>query len=457
MQFKEKAALRDTLVASISSDELRDLAFDVGLDYDALPGDTLQSKAHELILYMERSGRVDQIVDWLRKHRPDIETDHLVNDTGSAPPPTPAPPAPPPARHETQAPRRSAWRYVDLDIHVDTASEGGYIVRASGSDGVITSYVRWDATEMALKGGLSKLRSPTVSPATLQRLGAMLFDFLFAEEVADLYQKTLRRADRNLDAVRLRLFIAPLELSRLPWECLYDPRLASFLAVRGRFALTHTVDVSHPGVAPADTDVWRVLLLLSSPQNVPPLNLDREQALIERALSAPEAGGRFAVDVLTNPTLAMVGEALQQQAYHIVHYTGHGVLSEKDTTVLGMAVHADRPYLVLSDAAGQAALVDDTSLAQLLASAASVRLVFLNTQAGPGEALLRAGQLEAVVSMRYPITDQAASVFAREFYQGIADQLPMEMVFTQARIALYQELGAASRDWVSPVLTTRGE
>ncbi|MCW5882334.1 MAG: CHAT domain-containing protein [Anaerolineae bacterium] len=457
MQFKEKAALRDTLVTSLNSEELRDLSFDVGVDYDALPGDTEEGKARELILYMERSGRVDQILSWLNKNHPEIDTDALAQETASAASP-PAPDLPPlPGKAEPQLPTRRVWKYVDLAIRVEASPDGGYTISTRSPQGEVATQAQLDIAEPVLAKGLSGLRAPTLAPASLQSLGARLFDFLFADEAGDLYQKTLRRADRNLDAVRLRLSIGPVELSRLPWECLYDPRLASFLAVRGRFALTHTVDVSHPAATPAAIDTWRVLLLLSSPENVPPLNLEREQALIERALSAPGAEGRFKVDVLTNPTLPMVREALRQQAYHIVHYTGHGVLSEKDTTVLGMPVRADRPYLVLSDAVGQAALVDDTSLAQLLASAPSVRLVFLNTQAGPGEALLRAGELEAAVSMRYPITDRAASVFAREFYQGIADQLPMEMVFTQARIALYQELGAASRDWVSPVLTTRDE
>ena len=57
--------------------------------------------------------------------------------------------------------------------------------------------------------------------------------------------------------------------------------------------------------------------------------------------------------------------------------------------------------------------------------------------------------------MRFPITDKGANIFAREFYRGIAGDLPLAMALTQARIALYQELGATGRDWVSPVLTTR--
>lgn len=456
MQFKGKSALCDILVSSINSEELSNLSFDVGVDYDALPGDTMESKARELILYMERSGRVDQILGWLNKNHPEIDTKALIDDNTGAPPPPP-PPSSPPAQQDHYAPRRSAGKYVDLDVRVDAATEGGYNISVRDSYGEIVDQAPLDVAEPAITRGLSGLRAPTLAPATLQRLGARLFDFLFGRKVGEMYQKAMAHADRDLDAVRLRLFISPVELSRLPWECLFDPRLSSFLAVRGRLAVIHAVDVSLPAAPATDIKVWRVLLLLSSPENVPSLNLDREHKIIEMALSAPGAGGRFEVDVLTNPTLVSVQQALLQRPYHVVHYTGHGFLTEKDTTVLGQPVRANRPYVVLSDDAGQATLVDDATLAQLFAASPLLRVAFLNTQAGPGEALLRAGQLQAVVSMRFPITDSGANIFAREFYRGIASGLPIEMAFTQARIALYQELGAASRDWVSPVLTTRDE
>lgn len=454
MQFKGASALCDTLVNAVSSEELQDLAFAVGVDYDALPGDTKQSKASELILYTQRRGQVDQILGWLSKNRPDIDTQALMDETPNAPPP-PTPSPPPTAQGGYDAPRRRPWKADNLDLRVETATDGGYVISAQGPAGEAIAHNILDVAEPAIKDAVASLRSSRSAPTLLQSAGARLFDFLFADKVGDLYRKTVAHADRNLDAVRLRLSIAPVELSRLPWECLYDPRLSSFLAVRGRFALTHTVDVGMPATALAEVDRWRVLLLLSSPGDVPPLDLDRERKLIEMALSAPGASGRFEIDVLVNPTLAAVDEALRQQAYHIVHYTGHGVLAEKDTSVLGQPVLADQPYLVLSNDAGRAALIDGATLAQLFAASPTLSLAFLNTQAGPGEALLRAGQLLAVISMRFPITDKGANIFAREFYRGIAGDLPLAMALTQARIALYQELGATGRDWVSPVLTTR--
>jgi hypothetical protein len=53
--------------------ELRTLAFDLGLDYEMLPGSTKGDKARELILHLWRSGRLPELIGLGRGMRPNAE------------------------------------------------------------------------------------------------------------------------------------------------------------------------------------------------------------------------------------------------------------------------------------------------------------------------------------------------------------------------------------------------
>jgi predicted NACHT family NTPase len=66
----DRATLRQLLNSHFSESELRDLCFDLELDYEQLPGDRKGDKARELIMYCERHGRIDELVTMCRKLRP---------------------------------------------------------------------------------------------------------------------------------------------------------------------------------------------------------------------------------------------------------------------------------------------------------------------------------------------------------------------------------------------------
>ena len=87
-------ALRQTLGSRLSLDELRDAALDLGIDYEGLEKGEL---IRRLILSLAQRGRLDQLLAWLRQHRPDIDTTPLApppSDPAPTQPPTPPPTAP---------------------------------------------------------------------------------------------------------------------------------------------------------------------------------------------------------------------------------------------------------------------------------------------------------------------------------------------------------------------------
>lgn len=89
-----RAELREVLGNRLSLEDLRTVAFDLGLEYEGLEKAEL---VRRLILDLERRGQIDRLVAWLRQHRPDIDTTSLAPpppDPTPTQPPTPSPTAP---------------------------------------------------------------------------------------------------------------------------------------------------------------------------------------------------------------------------------------------------------------------------------------------------------------------------------------------------------------------------
>jgi len=64
--------LRKILTTRLDENELRDLCFDLDIDYDGLPGEGKTGKARELIAYLERRKRLHDLIKVGRQERPDI-------------------------------------------------------------------------------------------------------------------------------------------------------------------------------------------------------------------------------------------------------------------------------------------------------------------------------------------------------------------------------------------------
>jgi hypothetical protein len=71
-QKVDRVRLRRILAEYFNDDELRDLSFDMSIDYESLPGVGKASKARELIAFVERYGRFQDLVEHTRSLRPNI-------------------------------------------------------------------------------------------------------------------------------------------------------------------------------------------------------------------------------------------------------------------------------------------------------------------------------------------------------------------------------------------------
>jgi len=73
-QTPQRIALWHLLRDRTNAEELRNLCFILGLDYDALPGTGRIGKAREIVTHFDRREELDALAAALHQLRPDIET-----------------------------------------------------------------------------------------------------------------------------------------------------------------------------------------------------------------------------------------------------------------------------------------------------------------------------------------------------------------------------------------------
>ncbi len=66
----DRVLLKQVLIRHFSEEELRDLTFDMNIDYETLPGTNKVGKVRELIVYTERHSKFSNLIEIVRMLRP---------------------------------------------------------------------------------------------------------------------------------------------------------------------------------------------------------------------------------------------------------------------------------------------------------------------------------------------------------------------------------------------------
>jgi hypothetical protein len=336
--------------------------------------------------------------------------------------------------------------YEDFRLLIE-AAEGEYrasVVESPAGESSTPQTIRWS--------------SPAEHPAResdLRKVGASLFDAFLTGQIGELYRASLALTSARLKGLRLKLLIEPPELSRAPWELLYDGRNRCYVGLSSK-----TPIVRHPKVPQAVEPLkveppLRILGLIANPSEpgLPQLDVAKERKLIDSALAQARQAGLVEVKWLDGGTWEELQKAMWQ-SWHVFHFCGHG-----DYDAQG-----GEGFLLLEDANGRAHRLAATDLGLLLRGEGDVRLAVLNSCKGAvsdgtasssstAGALVRAG-MGGVVAMQNPISDPAALTFARIAYLAIASGLPLDAAVSSARVAMKLE-HADPVEWWTPVLHMR--
>jgi CHAT domain-containing protein len=285
----------------------------------------------------------------------------------------------------------------------------------------------------------------------IRGFGSSLFDAVFKRAVFTCYQ-LLRNANIRM---KLRFDRNEPELLRIPWEFMFDGE--HFLSASPGMTITRVLEGTPRTKKKKVTAKLKMLTVVSSPVDLPEYyhpQIEKEREILRQALCCAYASDRMEMDFLEKASLRNIRERLLEEDCHILHFTGHGIYSQKE----------HRCYLLLEDDFGAASRVDHDTFAGLLSGQPSLRLVVLSgcqTTIAVGHrvlgdlpALLLAKKIPAAVTMQYSVTDRSAADLEREFYTGISDGLPIDLALTNARRALLANGKEGLVDFGTPILYT---
>jgi CHAT domain-containing protein len=310
------------------------------------------------------------------------------------------------------------------------------------------------ALHVALSRSGGRRRQTSREEQAVQDFGQALFDALMTSEVRSRYYVSQEiAAQRNL-GLRLKLRIRPLELAALPWELLYDPRQAEYICLSRNTPIVRYLELPQAVRPLIVTPPLRILGMIASPQDLPPLDVTREQRRVEEAIKDLLTRGLVEVSWLKDQTWRDLQRAMSGGPWHVFHFIGHG----------GFDRRADEGFIALTDTQGATHRLSATQLGRLLADHRSLRLVLLDVCegarvseqhnfAGTAAILVRRG-IPAVLAMQYEITDQAARELASTFYESLANGMPVDAAVTEARKAISLAL-FNTVEWGVPVLYMR--
>ena len=338
--------------------------------------------------------------------------------------------------------------YLNFDLELERREEGYRAqVTASPLD-------RACCSDFDLPQG----QEPPGESATLDEIkafGAQLFRAVFAGEVYSYLRLSQDEAERQgADGLRIRLILTDVpELAELPWEYLYDPSRDQFLSLSTKTPIVRYLDLSERVQPLTIKPPLRVLVMISSPQDQPVLDVDQEWTRLSQALVELQAAGRVELELLDEATLPALQTRLRKKEIHVFHYVGHGAFDER----------IQDGVLILEDEEGLSQPVRGEVLGALLHNSPTLKLALLNACegakgsrtdpfAGTAQSLVRK-QIPAVIAMQTVISDGAAKTFAAEFYRALADDYPVDKALTEARLAIYVQ--GNEREWAIPVLFMR--
>ncbi len=295
----------------------------------------------------------------------------------------------------------------------------------------------------------------------IKQIGGALFNALFHDDLLVCLERSLDEARRQQATLRIKLRLGAVPaLFALPWEYLYHARRNLFLSQSSASSLVYYLELPDPPASLTVTLPLRMLVVIATPSDLPPLDVEREWTNLLAALAPLIERGLVIVDRLPVATLAALQQYLRRQAYHIFHFIGHSGYDEV----------AEQPLIVLVDETGHAAPLTGEALARLLHNERTLRLAVLNACAAdqpinatvdslPITPPARFGAVAmtlvqqgtpAVIAMRHAVSDDAATTFAHEFYAALADGYSVDGAVTEGRVAVATRLG--NGEWGVPQL-----
>jgi len=168
-----------------------------------------------------------------------------------------------------------------------------------------------------------------------------------------------------------------------------------------------------------------VLFLAANPLDQQQLRLDEEAREIAEMIRKTKHRDSVKLEFCWAVRPMDILQAINEHTPAVVHFSGHG---------------SDQDEIVFQDASGNAKLVSKEAIVQtMMASSEGIRLVFFNTCYSRNQAEAVVEHVEAAIGMKTSIGDEAARVFASQFYSAIGFGFSVKKAFEQSKALLMME------------------
>ncbi|HYV06537.1 MAG TPA: CHAT domain-containing protein [Blastocatellia bacterium] len=291
--------------------------------------------------------------------------------------------------------------------------------------------------------------------------GSRLFQAVFAGGVNTRLHVSLSEVAEQF-GLRIQLNLSEVpELAALPWEYLYDPDFGQVSRL-SKTPVVRYIDLKRPNKALGIKLPLRILVMISSPGDYAPLDVSKEWGKLNRSLKELIDRRMVELVLLKEATIPALLDQFRNPPFHVFHFIGHGGYDSATGDgylVFEEPVEDDEGIGETDDRRSRGHRVNGERVANLLQNHGSLRLAVINACEGArasvanpfggvAQSLVRAS-IPAVVSMQFPITDEAAIAFAAEFYKAIADYYPVDAALVDARNRMNDA------EWGTPALYMR--
>jgi hypothetical protein len=354
----------------------------------------------------------------------------------------------------------SVHAYDELRLRIDAGEASAYRVLASTCCAEASGRFELPVNELEIESFILQMgcpggrrRSGISALEQAKRLGGELFDALFRDEVRALYRDALGQARAAGRGLRITVCLSGSpELMEVPWEFLYDA--PAFLAISAFTPVVRYLDLPRAPRPLLVDPPFRILGVVSNPADYERLDVDVERANLELALTGSMASGALELRWLEQPTLDALLQTLRAEAFHALHYVGHGSYDRC----------SEQGMLLFEDSSGWGRPVGGDELGTVLHDITSLRLAVLNACEGArtargdpfsgiAESLVQR-DIPAVIAMQSEISDEAAIAFAEGLYSAIAVGAPVDSALSAARVSMFAKRGD-DIEWGTPALFMR--
>jgi hypothetical protein len=343
--------------------------------------------------------------------------------------------------------------YRDFYLHVGWPDERGrFPIEVVQSPCGETRQPVWQENSLRLPANqhvLDYLEELIAEPEEVELLGKSLHAFLFPGEVGEIFRRCREDKAKGL---RVRLRIDPEELSLLPWEYCFDPRTRQFLALERQTPIVRYIAEGFG--APTTLTMPRpvkLLVVLAAPKDQPELDMDREEAGIRQALQNVPVE----LSVLRHATIEKLHDTLLTVDPHIVHFSGHGVVSGGvGALALEKPGSGETDPLTARQLRGLLNHLDITLA--VLNACETARHSTRDALMGVAQALIRE-EIPAVIAMQFLVSETVALMFTRRLYEFLFRGDPLEKIVTETRVGIDINTEEDRISWGIPVLFMRAK